>query len=118
MTRESRGRSRCGDGDRAVSAPLLLYSPVTCAGLTAAPVDTIEPTCGSRHSTRFRVRCATGGPVQHGPEWAGKKNWKSSNLILAALYRFLAWPSSAATIASCWPMMRARRPTISRWPRN
>src|SRR5947207_1034909 len=26
---------------------------------------------------------------------SAKKNWKSADLILAALYRFLAWPSSA-----------------------
>ncbi len=25
----------------------------------------------------------------------GKKNWKTADLILAALYRFLAWPSDA-----------------------
>lgn len=29
----------------------------------------------------------------------GKKNWKTSDLILAALYRFLAWPSSAGNDA-------------------
>jgi hypothetical protein len=29
----------------------------------------------------------------------GKKNWKSSNLALAALYRFLAWPSAAGNDA-------------------
>lgn len=29
----------------------------------------------------------------------GKKNWKSADLILAALYRFLAWPSAAGNDA-------------------
>ena len=42
----------------------------------------------------------------------GKKNWKTSDLILAVLYRFLAWRARPAMTLMCWPMTKARLPMI------
>ena len=47
-----------------------------------------------------------------------KKNWKTVRPLLAALYRFLAWPSTAATTASSSPMTKGRPATIWRWSRS
>jgi hypothetical protein len=37
-----------------------------------------------------------------------KKNWKSADLILAALYRLLVWPSGAGNDCFCLAMTKSR----------
>ena len=47
-----------------------------------------------------------------------KKNWKTSDLILAALYRLLVWPARKAMTVSSSPMTKAKPLMISTWQRS
>ena len=86
-----------GDGDRAVTAPSPLDFFSHLRWLDGRPLlDTIEP---------YRRQLFLDALYSFDPDGRprynlilcgrAKKNWKSSDLILATFYRFLVWPSSA-----------------------
>src|SRR5262245_30049346 len=47
-----------------------------------------------------------------------KKNWKTADLVLAAIYKLLCWESTGGNQCTSWPTISIRLTTIYHLPRN